>query len=490
MMKKYTVVLLVVLMFLMIPFDAFLNDIPKPLIWVFILFLAFSNYLLWRDKSKKKPTKIIMTSLGGLVTLLLIADMYFSPYFNSINFRVSTNFNSIDYRDTVSAKEAMEDLEFTVKKVKKIHPALKKGLTDEMQVKYEQAKAEINSRDYFTPEQLARIIEPVLSVLHDGHTFINAYFSTWHNYYLFYDNDSLNLVGINGQSMDEFFEAKSYLVSYDHPAFGKLNVLNLITCLEGLEYYGVDVSNGVVYNFTDLEGNPVDITAYEDEFITYAEYLEQNPTETNSPSSDTEYEFASYEIDTDNNLAFFTLDSCEYNLKYINMVREFFEEVKEKKITNVCFDLRNNGGGNSLVANEVIKYLDVDTYNEITCTARFGPLLIDLGKLQKENKKVTDLTFTGDLYLLTSTNSFSSAMDFAMYVKDNRLGTIIGEEPGNDPNGYGDVAEFMTPNANLYFQVSYKKWNRIDINATDKYIVPDIPCDSRDAYDILLETIK
>ena len=81
-------------------------------------------------------------------------------------------------------------------------------------------------------------------------------------------------------------------------------------------------------------------------------------------------------------------------------------------------------------------------------------------------------------------------MDFAMYVKDNRLGTIIGEEPGNDPNGYGDVAEFMTPNANLYFQVSYKKWNRIDINATDKYIVPDIPCDSRDAYDILLETIK
>ena len=490
MMKKYTVVLLGVLMFLMIPFDAFLNDIPKPLIWVCILFLAFSNYLLWRDKSKKKPTKIIMTSLGGLVTLLLIADMYFSPYFNSINFRVSTNFNAIDYRDTVSAKEAMEDLEFTVKKVKKIHPALKMGLTDEMQVKYEQAKAEINSRDYFTPEQLARIIEPVLSVLHDGHTLINAYFSTWHNYYLFYDNDSLNLVGINGQSMDEFFEAKSYLVSYDHPAFGKLNVLNLITCLEGLEYYGVDVSNGVVYNFTDLEGNPVDITAYEDEFITYAEYLEQNPTETNSPSSDTEYEFASYEIDTDNNLAFFTLDSCEYNLKYINMVREFFEEVKEKKITNVCFDLRNNGGGNSLVANEVIKYLDVDTYNEITCTARFGPLLIDLGKPQKENKKVTDLTFTGDLYLLTSTNSFSSAMDFAMYVKDNRLGTIIGEEPGNDPNGYGDVAEFMTPNANLYFQVSYKKWNRIDINATDKYIVPDIPCDSRDAYDILLETIN
>ena len=184
------------------------------------------------------------------------------------------------------------------------------------------------------------------------------------------------------------------------------------------------------------------------------------------------------------------MDSCVYDMEYINTVRDFFKEVKEKEITNVCFDLRNNGGGNSLVANEVIKYLDVDTYGEITSTMRFGPLLIDGGKKIRKNNKVTDLTFTGDFYVLTLTSSFSSAMDFAMYVKDNHLGTIIGEEPGNDPNGYGDVVEFKTENAKLYFQVSYKKWNRIDENATDKYIVPDIPCDSGDAYDILLETIN
>lgn len=488
-MKKYSVVLLGILMFLMVPFDFFINDIPKPLIWVCIVFLIFSNVLLWRDKGRKKTAKIVMTSLGSFVTLLLIVDMYFNPYFNSINYRVSTNFYSIGYRDTVSSKEAMEDLEYTIKTVKRIHPALKKGLTDEMQARYEQAKAQINSQSRFTPEEVARIIEPVLSVLHDGHTLINANFPEWHNYYFFYDNDSLNLVGINGQTLDEFFEEKSDLVSYDHPAYGKLNVVNLITCLEGLEYYGVDVSNGVVYNFTDLDGNPVDLPAFEDEFITYMEYLKKYNAETYSSSTATGYKIASYEIDTENNLGYFILDSCVYNMEYINTVRDFFKEVKEKEITNVCFDLRNNGGGNSLVANEVIKYLDVDTYGEITSTMRFGPLLIDGGKKIRKNNKVTDLTFTGDFYVLTSTSSFSSAMDFAMYVKDNHLGTIIGEEPGNDPNGYGDVVEFKTENAKLYFQVSYKKWNRIDENATDKYIVPDIPCDSGDAYDILLETI-
>ncbi len=81
-------------------------------------------------------------------------------------------------------------------------------------------------------------------------------------------------------------------------------------------------------------------------------------------------------------------------------------------------------------------------------------------------------------------------MDFAMYIKDNHLGTIIGEEPGNDPNGYGDVVNFATPNAHLYFQVSYKKWNRIDRNATDKYITPDIPCPASEALNTLYDTIN
>ncbi len=42
-----------------------------------------------------------------------------------------------------------------------------------------------------------------------------------------------------------------------------------------------------------------------------------------------------------------------------------------------------------------------------------------------------DLTFNGPVYVLTSANSFRSAILFAQYIKDNLMGTLIGEEPGN-----------------------------------------------------------
>ena len=166
-----------------------------------------------------------------------------------------------------------------------------------------------------------------------------------------------------------------------------------------------------------------------------------------------------------------------------------FTEVKNKGIKNVAVDLRGNSGGNSLVADEFIRYLDADSFRVTTETMRLGPFFTPLGPETVENERYTDLTFTGDVYLLTSAGSFSSAMLFPQYIKDNGLGKLIGEPPGNDPNGYGEITEFRTPNAGMWISVSTKRFNRVDRDCPDKYVMPDIPCDEAGALDVLYEAI-
>lgn len=142
--------------------------------------------------------------------------------------------------------------------------------------------------------------------------------------------------------------------------------------LEGLDYLGINVDEGVVFTYKTLEGEQIDFTYYESDFLTYDEYLVYNDIE-NESSEDTS--FVRYETDKEHSLALLTLDSCKYNDEYISCLKNMFTEVKEKGIKNVCVDLRSNGGGNSLVANEFIKYLPVHSYKDISADWRWGFLI-------------------------------------------------------------------------------------------------------------------
>lgn len=125
-------------------------------------------------------------------------------------------------------------------------------------------------------------------------------------------------------------------------------------------------------------------------------------------------------------------------------------------------DLRRNGGGDSSVANEFFRYLNIESYKTWAGVWRLGVFEIRGDAAVLENPRDKDLAFDGNLYLLTSVYTFSSAMDFAELVKDNHLGAIIGEPPGNDPRSYGDISCFTLPNSGSYIQISTRKWYRID----------------------------
>ena len=91
--------------------------------------------------------------------------------------------------------------------------------------------------------------------------------------------------------------------------------------------------------------------------------------------------------------------------------------------------------------------------------------------------------------MLTSNSTFSSAMDFAVVISDNGIGTVIGEIPGNMPDAYGDKLTFQCPNSRLVLSVSYKKFYRVDSTKNGEPLIPDYQTDSDKAVEKLYELI-
>ena len=184
-----------------------------------------------------------------------------------------------------------------------------------------------------------------------------------------------------------------------------------------------------------------------------------------------------------------TLTSCNNNDEYKRVLSSFFGTVKQKGITNIAVDLRENGGGNSSVANEFLTYVDVDCYSSWESESRYGPLLIRCCNGNIVNEKKSN-AFSGNLYVLTATETFSSAMDFAMLVGDNNIGTLVGEASGNIPDGYGDCLTFQMPESGLVMSVSYKRWYRIDQSKTGELITPDYAVEGSAALEKVYELIS
>ena len=138
---------------------------------------------------------------------------------------------------------------------------------------------------------------------------------------------------------------------------------------------------------------------------------------------------------------------------------------------------------------EFFRYLNIDQYKTCGLEWRLGFIKIPYPVSYMKNEKAKDLLFDGDFYLLTSSGTFSSGMLYAQYVKDNNIGTIIGEAPGNDPNGYGEVVYFALPNSKIFMSVSTKHFIRVDKDAGTYLVEPDIECSSNEAMDKLYEVI-
>lgn len=426
-------------------------------------------------------TKIIMPVAVAAVTVACSMVAYSVPYWNSYTLKDYTG-TVMSFNSEITAKQAKDDLSSAMAYLKKTHPMFlsddenDKKILEEVQTRFDASVAELIKTEKMTVNGLRREMQYIINPMRDAHTCLyNFGNDKFLNGFEAMQNSGYEVIAVNGKSVDLIKnDAKPYY-SYETEEWINID----FSSRASLDFYGFTAP----FTFVWSDGDKTVTEEYgENDFIS------PEPEEENiSLQAFRATSSVGYEINEQKSLATLTLTSCEYDDYYIDCVKSMFEKVKEKNIRNVAVDLRGNGGGNSLVATEFIKYLPVDEYMDISYDWRWNYICYHYDYSNVKNNKVKELTFNGNVFVLTDNGTFSSAKDFAMLIQDNGLGKIVGKSPANSTNGYGEVANFVLPNTGLSMQISTKKWYRCNPDNTDNFIIPDYECDN--AYDRLLEII-
>jgi hypothetical protein len=152
--------------------------------------------------------------------------------------------------------------------------------------------------------------------------------------------------------------------------------------------------------------------------------------------------------------------------------------MKQRKIEAWAIDLRNNSGGNSVLADVVISYFNNKNYSLMggrrwKISQQYKDYLIQNGNSGHEYHQHSNGTvwkvgnckpgkpvfeqsekFSGKVFLITGPFTFSSANMFADGVKQYNLATIIGEPTGEATNDFGELYTFTLPASKVNMQVT------------------------------------
>lgn len=385
--------------------------------------------------------------------------------------------DSMSIYDTISKEDAVADLTYFYDRLKERHPAWIDGSEDKTNAIDAVYQESMNGwGDEVSVLDLYQCTSKMAAILRDGHT--RAFLIHEAKVIDMFDQvDEYGVAArINQFTLEELDERSKDLMSYELEEYRKTQLRNRWIWQEDtLALLGVDTSNGVTVTFQNGQ-------TYHYELKPYSEINKQNGEEET-------YQFVSYELDEERNLGIFDLKECIYDNVYIAKVNEFFRKVKEKGITNIVVDLRNNGGGNSQVGDEFVAHLNHKSYLGLKGAVRLGDQLVYYGDNQIPVQLRKD-AFDGTVYVLTNVNTFSAAMDFGMLIQDNGFGKIVGETSGNLPHCYIDCLNFQMPHSKLGFTISFKIHYRIDEKKAKDPLTPDILVDSKKALDKVYELIQ
>ena len=131
-----------------------------------------------------------------------------------------------------------------------------------------------------------------------------------------------------------------------------------------------------------------------------------------------------------------------------SFAKEIQSQVVDNDVNKLIIDFRTNGGGNFDMGLHLIKLL-----------------------------KKTQLASTGKIYVLTSRATFSAAMSNTSHFKYQMNAILVGEAPGERPNGYAENHSYTLPNSGITASCSiryYEFWTEdIPMMIMDKEIAPD-----------------
>jgi hypothetical protein len=219
-----------------------------------------------------------------------------------------------------------------------------------------------------------------------------------------------------------------------------------------------------------------------------------------------------YEFFPADSTAVFWLQRCDPNDEFFRTLDAFAREVKQQNLKKVVIDLRGNPGGDSSVAVAILRSMGLTLQRGFSVAVRVSPeLLHDMpifaptaiapafkaAALPAPEPEATRYTVPGsmvlglldqrlghrqlaqlahrDLYLVTDGGTFSSAALFAVLVRDNGLGLLVGEPTGNSVTFNGSEIERAVPGMRYVLHLSTARLIRPDeVAGTAPTLLPDL----------------
>lgn len=256
------------------------------------------------------------------------------------------------------------------------------------------------------------------------------------------------LIAVNGYSIEELHLKLDPFVSKDNKAIEKDKFPNLLKFVQVLKIAGVTKSNEAVFSFEGSSKNAVSVKPLGNVNYQKATFLSNDTKAINNfpltkQNASKNYWFNYMEK---NNVLYVKYNACSNmpDYSFSKFTKDVFEIIDSKKVKTLVIDLRDNGGGNSMI---------------------FNPFLKAVKKRVSINTKET-------LFVIVGRRTFSSAILNAMDLKNDTNATLIGESTGGKPNHFGEVKILHLSNTNVDIQYSSNYFKTTNEDTDSLY--PDI----------------
>ncbi len=419
-----------------------------------------------------------------------------------------------------SISEVEQDLDYAFEKLTSIHPIL----LDKNELIYYQnefSKIKSSLKDSMTQNEVYLLMAPLFASLNDGHTGV-----------LLSKDQRIQYTKAGGKSFPFFVNMKndslyvSFYCGNDSTLFhggeqlleiNGIDVVDMLHKMEGL-YGGKSLSNKqrviandfrfliwMVYGFEGGYELVIRNNHYEIQKLTIPGISSDEFMQNINRMPKANNEIYSFSVNKGNETAIIKIQSFRDLDGFCSFADSAFAAINKSKVENLVIDIRNNGGGRSIVVDSLMNYITdkiyaqyrkiemrislelqerykekyADRYDWLNSYAIDDLVVPEQNFIQPENN---NLSFTGNLFLWTNNTSFSAAATFAGVFKALNLGTIIGEETGGTIAYYGDFWFLRTPHTGITYYVSPKRFIQYGGIDFDRGVIPDyLVCDQEDS---------
>jgi Peptidase family S41 len=200
------------------------------------------------------------------------------------------------------------------------------------------------------------------------------------------------------------------------------------------------------------------------------------------------YENYSFSV-LEGNVGLMNIQAFNGQESFEDFLAKTFKTIQQENIKHLIIDIRQNSGGSTSLAEELMQYISPTEFKpfEVSLlkiskdlisrhnidTTKFKPgTLVDEGYTMDELRE-NPLRFNGEVFVLTSGYTFSTALDFAAMVRCFNVGTIVGTETGGRTASFGSPQSFKLPETGVEMKVSRKKFLNPCGEESDHGIIPD-----------------